>query len=594
MLHRNHHWIVSAVVALAYASLASTASAAITPVATLTQAGMQAGSTTSVTLDLKFAPTGSDSPKDLGITLPPGLLANASLDGGACLSSTTAIPACQIGSGTVTANPIVGLPPLPPVRGPAITLPINLYLVAPPSGADLAGVLTVANPGTAPTNLGSPADVTVRSSGDPAGVGLTQRFTNLPDTFAIAGLNTPISVTELKTILTGLRLPATCPATPATLSVSADSYAVATTQTVSTPLKVTNCESLPFAPRLTASATRDATDSGTKVVTDITQKAGEAPSRSTTLVLPPTVLAPNAAAVLSDGLLCSDPTFASCKSIGTATTVSSLYPKPLTGLDYLTGSLASPAITIRFPAPFPLTLTGAVTLASGTTTFSHLPDLPLTDLKVTLTGGPAAAFAATCNPTSGTAAAALTTQNGDLGVTASASFTVANCPPGSNPGGNGSGNGNHGSTQTGSGNKAGRPTVGAGLIQGIGHGRPGLRFTATAGRGAAKLAAVTVGLPRGLSLIVHRRHGHVHISGLSLRGARIGAVSVIHGRLVVRLQGAVNRFTVVLTRAALRESSGLRRSARRHRVHRLTVGVQLRDTAHHLTKLRLTVTRIRR
>ena len=568
-------------------------------------ASTRAGSTTNLTLDLTFAPTGSDSPKDLRITLPPGLLANASIDAGACLSSTTAIAACQIGSGTVTANPIVSLPPLPPVRGPAITLPINLYLVAPPSGADLAGVLTVANPGTAPTDLGSPADVTVRPSGDPAGVGLTQRFTNLPDTFAIAGVSTPISVTELKTTLTGLRLPATCPATPVTLSVSADSYAVATAQTVSTPLKVTNCESLPFAPRLTASATRDAADSGTQVITDITQKAGEAPSRTTSLILPPAVLAPNAAAVLSDGLLCSDPTFVSCKTIGTATSVSPLYPKPLTGQDFLTGTLAAPAITIRFPAPFPLTLTGAVTLASGTTTFSNLPDLPLTDLKVTLAGGPAAAFAATCNPTSGTAAAALTTQNGDLGMTTSAPFTVANCPPGSSPTGsgptgsggtgNGSGNGNPGSTHNGGGNRAGRPTVGAGLIQGIGHGRPGLRFTATAGRGAAKLAAVTIGLPRGLSLNVHRPHSRrAHIFGLSLRGARIAGVTVIHGRLIVRLRSTVNRFTIVLTRAALDESGALRRSARRHRVHRLTVGVQLRDGARHLTRLRLIVTRIRR
>ena len=233
--------------------------------------------------------------------------------------------------------------------------------------------------------------------------------------------------------------------------------------------------------------------------------------------------------------------------------------------------MSAPAITIRFPAPFPLTLTGAVTLATGTTAFTNLPDIPLTALTVTLAGGPAAAFAATCNPASGTAASTLTTQNGDRGATVSAPFTVANCPPGSGGDGTGggSGSGHGGSTHSGGGRGAGRPTVGSGVVRGLGHRRPSLRFTAAAGRGAAKLASVTVGLARGLALLAPRRQGHVRISGLSLRGARIAAVSVSHGRLVVRLRRAVTRFTVLLGPAALRESRGLYRSARHHRVHRL-------------------------
>ena len=50
---------------------------------------------------------------------------------------------------------------------------------------------------------------------------------------------------------------------------------------------------------------------------------------------------------------------------------------------------------------------------------------------------------------------------------------------------------------------------------------------------------------------------------------------------------------VILTRSTLRESAGLRRLARHHRVHRLRVGVQLRDSSQQLTRLQLSVRRIR-
>ncbi len=112
-----------------------------------------------------------------------------------------------------------------------------------------------------------------------------------------------------------------------------------------------------------------------------------------------------------------DPTLAGCKPIGSASATSPLYPRPLTGKAYLTGSPTAPAITIAFPAPFALTLNGAVDLATNTTTFNDLPDIPLTDLKVTLAGGPDAVFVTDCKTPSGTASSTLTTQNGDRTVT---------------------------------------------------------------------------------------------------------------------------------------------------------------------------------
>ena len=88
------------------AVLAPTAWASITPTMALDQSGgTAAGSTANLGVDLKFAPTGTDSPDHMTLLLPPGLLANASIDGGACLGHRRPHRhACQVGTGTVTAD----------------------------------------------------------------------------------------------------------------------------------------------------------------------------------------------------------------------------------------------------------------------------------------------------------------------------------------------------------------------------------------------------------------------------------------------------------------------------------------------------------
>ena len=99
--------------------------------ATLTldqSAGTRAGSAADLGLDLKFTDTGTDSPRDLTIVLPPGLLANASIDGGACLRTRDVEgTACKVGTGTVTATPdLIGIFNVPrPVspRSVRVTIP---------------------------------------------------------------------------------------------------------------------------------------------------------------------------------------------------------------------------------------------------------------------------------------------------------------------------------------------------------------------------------------------------------------------------------------------------------------------------------------
>ena len=86
--------------------LAPVAGASISPTLTLDQsAGTTAGSTVNLGLTLKFAPSGSDSPDSMSLVLPPGLLANASIDGGSCLTTKDLTDgACQVGNGTVTSD----------------------------------------------------------------------------------------------------------------------------------------------------------------------------------------------------------------------------------------------------------------------------------------------------------------------------------------------------------------------------------------------------------------------------------------------------------------------------------------------------------
>jgi hypothetical protein len=129
--------IAAVVAALAEAVASPSATAAVAPTMSLDQsAGRAAGASANLGLDLKFADIGTDSPHNLTIDLPPGLLANASIDGGSCLTTTkTSGTACEVGSGTVAASPdvlVIGLPS-------TIQVPVTFYLVPPPTPGDLAG-----------------------------------------------------------------------------------------------------------------------------------------------------------------------------------------------------------------------------------------------------------------------------------------------------------------------------------------------------------------------------------------------------------------------------------------------------------------------
>ncbi len=572
------------VVAIGCAGVAPAAQASITPMLFLNQsAGDHAGSTVNLGADLQFsASPGTDSPRDMTLALPPGLLANASINGGACLNSSTPTAACQVGFGTVTAKPVLPLN----ILGPAVNVSVTFDLVAPPKAADLAGLAIMAtNPVTHKiAQLGSPGEITVQPSG-----ALDIAFHNVPNTYPLIGpAAVTIAVNRINSTFEGLRLPTRCPSPAAAFGVTADSYQDSTPQSTAKPLQVTSCGSLAFSPLLDVTAIKDRSDHGVQLSTNVTQANGQATSKTVALGFPSAVVAPDAAAVVSGGLLCASPTFTNCKTIGSAGARSPLYPRTLLGQVYLTGSLAAPAITITFPQPFALTLNGNVNLSSNTTTFTGVPDIPLSDLRVSLAGGPNAAFATTCATPSGNASGSFTSQNGDKFATSTAPFTISGCPASAGGGSGGNGGGGAGKTGAGSGSaNLGLPSLASASLSGLRRGRPTLSFKLVAGRRGPKLTSLTVPLPRGLSFMRHRVGRRLVLRGVSVRGAKVKKMSLKHGKLTITLARPAATVLVKATSRALHESAGLRHKARRRHIRFLKLTLTVTTVTHqHVTVTR--------
>jgi hypothetical protein len=595
MRHLAHRALAVTATIAGLLTLAAAADASITPSVKLNQStGTAAGSTTNLGLDLTFADSGTDSPHNLTINLPAGLLANASINGGSCLKTAiTSGSACQVGSGTVTAtaDPI---PPLVNLPVP-VSVPVSFYLVPPPAPGDLAG-LAVEGLGE---QIGQTGDIRVRPTGDPNGVGVTIKLVlpdQLPLTLPIIG-EVPtafISLTEINSTFDRLRYPATCPASQARLSVSADSYSDPSVHTATAPLAVTGCSSLPYSPVFKATATRDSGDRQVKLATTITQGPTQAPSRSVSLAFPQATLGPNLESIRA---LCLNLASGTCATVGSATATSPLYPSALTGAAYLTGSSSGLSLTLVFPSPFPLTLTGAVDLARNAATFTGLPDIPLTNLGVNLDGGPAGLFLSTCQTPSGTATATLTDQNGDKTAKVPAAFTVSGCPGtsgtsgggsagGGSPGSTGNAGSRNGSTTTGV--TVGHTTISRGRFSGLATGHPVLTFRMSVAKGSAKLRALTVELPAGLRFVAR----HHRVVGVSVSGAKIRSLALSGRRLTINVRRAVANLTVTIARGGLTESGAIKRAAKAHRLRSLELTAIAQNTRGTRTTIRALIKRL--
>jgi hypothetical protein len=560
MLQRVSQGLLTALCAVcAAAVLAPGALASSTPTLSLDQsAGTAAGSTTNLGLDLTFADSAGDSPDVMTINLPPGLLADASMDGGACLKMTDlSDSACQVGTGTVSANAfdLVGLQ----------DLPVTFDLVAPPAPGDLAGIAVNFDKGT---QIGDTADVKVRPSGDPDGVGISLDFV-LPNSLDGA----PIQITQISSTFNGLRYPTTCPSTPARVGVSVNSYDDSTSQAVSAPLSVTGCSSLPYAPKLAVTVVKDSSDREVQLTTGITQAADEAPTGSMTLGFAGDAVGLNLASVKT---ICLNVASGTCTPVGVATATSPLYPSPLTADAYLTGNVEGLTLTLVFPTPFPLTLVGKVDLANVTTTFTGMPDIPLTNLSLKLNGGSEALFATNCRPASGIVTASMTDQNGDKTLTSNNSYSIKGCSASAST-----------STPT-SATADNRPTISGVTVNKSSAKSPSLSFKIGVARKGSKLTGVKVELPGGLKFLKHGTAKHPRITGVAVSGAKVRSLKLSHGHLVITLKKAARSLSVKLT-TVLGESSSLKAKLQAGKVKSLRLTVIATNAKHRRYTVRYTI-----
>jgi hypothetical protein len=305
------------------------------------------------------------------------------------------------------------------------------------------------------------------------------------------------------------------------------------------------------------------------------------------LSVPLGTFSPNAAVL---GIACSatahpDPsTCPSSSQVGTVTATSPLLPIGMSGNVYVTVSGGNPGLAIVLLTPFKVVLSGTIALTSPVaTTFSSIPDIPLSDLKVTLAGGSNAAFTTSCSPQTSAITGSFTAWN-TKPASIPAPVTVQNCPTVVTP--------------------PGPPTIGSSSLTGLASGKPKLKFTIKSGvNNAPKLKTISLGaLNGGLGLsgkaIVTKKKctgkgkkkkckTTLTIKGLSLSGATLASAKLSGGKLVLGLKAAVSSATVTVAGPLLTETKALLKKAKKNKAKGLKATVGVTDTAGKATSLSL-------
>ncbi|MGN6871361.1 MAG: hypothetical protein ACTHMY_23435 [Solirubrobacteraceae bacterium] len=529
----------AALAALPASALAAGETLAVTP------ANTQAGGLTDVSTTLTF--DHGDTPKTVVTSLAPGMLGNLNANPACLLGAQQLTAACQIGTASVVVS--------------GNTFTGKLYLVPAAQGsADASGIEFV--PDTPPlTN--QYIGVTLNPS---------TGALNLTTTFPNASPGQITSFTANFTTLNGqefTRLPSSCG--PATSTFNTTYYGATAAGSASGGFTPSGCASLAYAPVLTAAITRDNTGNGAALTLGITQAANESASKSIVLNLPNPGLSPNVGAVAS----CLNAT--GCK-IGTATATSPIVPNPAlaNGTVTLTAQGSTPSITVSFPPPFAISLTGAVNLGNNSVTFANVPDIPLTSLTLNVTGTSGGkAFTTDCkaNNIGGT----FTPQSGAAAKTVSAPIKFTNCA---------------------------QPPKIDGSTAGLASGHPKLKFKITHGKGAPNVTTVAIGLPGGLkfsksAIVKHKVCTKASkgkkakcstttlIKGLGIAGGKAKSVAIKGGKLVITLKKAAGKLTITASGPLVSESKSLQTKVKKHKTKTLKFTVKATDAKHTSTTVAL-------
>jgi hypothetical protein len=531
----------------ALAILPAFASASIAPTLAIDQsAGTAAGSSPATGFDINMNPQLDDAAKTLSISFPAGFLLNLQTDGGGCLGSSAANPACQLGSGMI--------------NGPSGT-PVALYLVAPPNPNDVAGIaLSI---GGSATNTAT-GEVTL--AGSAPNIGLNIAFSNLPPRL-VGGALSSSAIKELQFTLAGARLPSSCNgAHPVTVAATSQLGGSGAT---SAPLSVTGCGALPYAPTVAATVTKEQGTSGAIVAVTVTQGAGESATSSIGLGSPTGVKINKVLAPCFQGATCT---------VGTVSGISPLLSSGAfsAGMLTLTGSVNTGAltmpitgsVTMSFPPPYQFAATGPINTTEHTISFFGIPDIPTSTLTFTFMGTPAGpAFTTACEP--GPITATFVPQDGNPPVKVTGPVTNVNC------------------SKVISGAKA----TASGSLSGLASGKPTLKVRASRASGGPGIASLSIGLPAGLSFnrkaLVRRttckskgRKCTTSISarGLSMSGAGLKSARIQGGGLLLTFTRAVGGMSLTARAALLVESKALARRARQHRVRALSARLRITES----------------
>jgi hypothetical protein len=367
----------------------------------------------------------------LSTHLPPGLVGD--------LAAVPLCPAAQAAGGTCPPSSAIGTVTTESGAGEApFTLPGTVYL-AQPRIANSPASLSVVVPAVAgPYNLGNVivgADIRVGDDGS-----VTATSDPLPT--ILDGV--PLRVRQIGLDITrpGFMLnPTSC----APMSVDATILSTeGQSAQVSSPFQLTDCQSLPFSPRFTATIqAKTSKANGASLATGIAAAPGHANIAKVDVALPKQL--PSRLTTLQKA--CPEVQFASnpagCPAasiVGTASARTPLLNGPLSGPAMLVshGGAAFPDLAIVLQGQgITVKVTGSTDIKGGVTyaRFESLPDVPVSSFQLTLPAGPysmlgsylpAKARGSLCGqrlamPTT------ITGQNGAQ-VTVRTPITVAGCP----------------------------------------------------------------------------------------------------------------------------------------------------------------------
>jgi hypothetical protein len=226
----------------------------------------------------------------------------------------------------------------------------------------------------------------------------------------------------------------------------------------------------------------------------------------------------------------------------------------------LGGSALTPTLTIAFPPPAAISLTGVINLANNSVTFANLPNVLLTSLALDITGpGGQKAFNTDCVPAN--VSGAFTAQSGAT-ATSTAAVAFNNCP-----------------------------SAVVRSVRGLASGQPSLKFNVTRGTGGTGVAAVAVGVPTGLkfdrsAFVSHKSCTTTGtntcttttlIKGLGISGAKAKTVALRGGKLVVTLKKPANNVTITVSGPLVTESKALQSEAKKHKVKNLKFTLKITD-----------------